>query len=70
MAFILIPLILVVVLAIWLVGGAAIIGVSGAMFFDQPWRVGWESAWDNLGYLILFGLLAGIAYGGTSRSVG
>lgn len=62
--------VLALVVAIWLLGGAALIGVAGAMFFDQPWRAGWDSAWDNLGYLILFGLIAGIVYGGSSRTVG
>lgn len=61
--------VIAVVLLLWLVGGALIVGFAGALFFDQPWRVGWESAWDNLGYLILFGLVAGIVYGGSSRTV-
>lgn len=59
-------IILAIVLLFWLVGGALIVGLAGAMFFDQPWRYGWDAAWDNLGYLILFGLVAGIIYGGSS----
>lgn len=59
-------IIIALVLAFWLLGGAVLVGLSGALFFDQPWRAGWDSAWDNIGYLIVFGLVAGIIYGGSS----
>lgn len=59
-------ILLAVIILFWLLGGAVLVGLSGALFFDQPWRTGWDSAWDNIGYLILFGLVAGVIYGGST----
>lgn len=37
--------------------GALLVAIVAAMFLELPFSHGWERAWDNKGYLILFVLI-------------
>lgn len=37
--------------------GALLVAIVAAMFLELPFHHGWEQAWDNKGYLLLFSFL-------------
>ncbi len=55
-------LLILIALAILFAAAALLVGVTGALFFEEPWRTGWEAAWDEplllAAYVVVAGLLA------------